>query len=133
MIAAWMVYCLAVGLAACIAGWCAERALYLTRRPTRLAWSVALLLTLLVPITALLRPQEFGCIRVPIAAPSLNPGNTIPIAAAPPLTRPLSWADLDGPLGWGWVLMSAGVLFAFGIASARLGRLQRQWRRVTVE
>src|SRR5262249_51178877 len=26
-----------------------------------------------------------------------------------------------------------GVLFAFGIASARLGRLQRQWRRVTVE
>ena len=138
MIAAWMVYCLAVGLAFCIAGWAAERALYLARRQTRWAWGAGLSLTLLLPVAALLRPQAFGSITVPLAparAPTLNtstPAHVIPVAVAPQPTTGLSWADVDGFLGWGWGAASAGVLLALTVAAVRLAVLRRRWHAMEV-
>jgi beta-lactamase regulating signal transducer with metallopeptidase domain len=140
MIAAWMVYCIVTGLALCVAGWGAERALYLARLPTRWAWSVAVLLTLLLPAAAFMRPQEFGSITVPlVAAASLSPGNasgsvntTAAINSLVP-TGGLSWAELDRPLSWVWGLSSALLLVALVGGAARLAALRRRCRRAQVD
>lgn len=139
MIAAWMVYCLAVGLALCIAGRAAERALYLARRPTRWAWGAGLLLTLLLPVAALLRPQAFGSITIPLAPPTtvtLNaptPANAASAADAPQPATGLTWSDIDGFLGWGWGAASAAVLLALAVAGVRLAVLRRRWHAMEVD
>ena len=135
MIGAWMVYGLAITLVICVAAWAAELALYLARRPTRWAWGAAVLLAFLLPVAALLRPQQFASIRVPLAAAtssahgnSTAAGRVIAVAAAPHSTQRLTWADLDGPLGWGWGAASAALLLALVGGAARLARLRRQWQ-----
>lgn len=140
MIAAWMVYCLAIGFSICIAGWAAERALYLAGRPTRWAWSLALLSTLLLPVAAFLRPQRFGSITIPLAPPvsttlsaSPVPGNAATVAKAPHPASSLSWTSMNGILGWGWGVTSAGVLLAFALAAVRLAALRRRWQRMEVD
>jgi hypothetical protein len=127
MIAAWMAYCIGTGLALAIAGCATERALYLTGRPTRWAWSIALLGTLLLPLVAILRPQAFGTITVPLAVPApraasgASPGRTEDaVAPAPVSWRGLTWTDLDGVLWWGWGLSSVALLVVLGVAAARL-------------
>src|SRR5207247_471344 len=67
MIATWMLYCIGIGLALTLAAYAAERALYLAGRPTRWAWSGALIGTLFLPIAATVRPQAFRVIPVPLA------------------------------------------------------------------
>jgi beta-lactamase regulating signal transducer with metallopeptidase domain len=140
MIAAWMVYCIVTGLTLCVAGWGAERALYLARRPTRWAWSIAVLLTLLLPAAAFMRPEEFGSITVPlVAAPSPSPDNasgSVNITAAINSSVPpggLSWAELDRPLSWVWGLSSALLLLALVGGAARLAALRRRCRRAQVD
>ena len=140
MIAAWMVYCIVTGLALCVAGWGAERTLYLARRPTRWAWSFVALLTLLLPAAAFMRPPESGSITVPLAAaPSSSPGNT---SASRSITSAitssaasggLSWAELDRPLSWGWGVSSVLLLLALLGGSARLAALRRRCRRTQVD
>jgi hypothetical protein len=139
MIAAWMLYCIGIGLALIVAGYAAERALYLAGRPTRWAWSVALLGTLLLPVAALLRPQAFGSITVPLAAPAPpTPTDATPVqtdeavAPAPVSAHGLTWTDLDGALRWGWALSSVALLLTFGVAAARLATLRRRWRPAVV-
>jgi TonB family protein len=140
MIAAWMAYCIGIGLALGVAGCAMERALYLTGRPTRWAWSVALLGTLLLPLVAILRPQAFGTITVPLAAPApraasgATPGRTEDaVAPAPVSWRGLTWTDLDGVLRWGWGLSSVALLVVLGVAAARLAALRRGWRPALVD
>ena len=139
MIAAWMVYCLAVGLVICIAGWAAERALYLARRPTRWAWGAGLLLTILLPVAALLRPQAFGSITIPLVPATpvpLNaptPANAVSVADAPQPATGLPWSDVDVFLGWGWGAASAGVLLALGVATDRLAVLRRRWHSMEID
>jgi TonB family protein len=140
MIAAWMAYCIGIGLALGVAGCAMERALYLTGRPTRWAWSVALLGTLLLPLVAILRPQAFGTITVPLAAPApraasgATPGRTEDaVAPAPVSWRGLTWTDLDGVLRWGWELSSVALLVVLGVAAARLAALRRGWRPALVD
>jgi TonB family protein len=131
MIAAWMLYCIGIGLAFGVAGRAAEWACYLARQPTRWAWSGALLGTLLLPVAAAVRPGSFGSIAVPLAPLSRNAGASQPETAlmpAPVAERGVTWADFDSGLRWGWGLSSFAVVLVLGIAAARLAALRRSWR-----
>ncbi len=140
MIAAWMAYCIAISLALAVAGGATDRALYLTGRPTRWAWSVALLGTLLLPLAAIVRPQAFGTSTVPLPAPALRgssgatSGWTPDAAARASLVwRGRTWTELDGVVGWGWGLASGALLVVLGGAATRLAALRRGWRPALVD
>src|SRR5438094_9674367 len=127
MIAAWMLYCIGIGLALTLAAYAAERALYLAGRPTRWAWSGALIGTLFLPIAATVRPQAFRVIPVPLAEPTRAPAAAaaaaLPQGTAPstPVSgRALRLSDFDGVLRWGWGLSSVAALLVLAAAAARL-------------
>src|SRR5213083_825007 len=127
MIAAWMLYCVGIGLALTVAAYAAERALYLAGRPTRWAWSVALLGTLLLPVAATVRPQAFRAIPVPVAEPTRAPPTTAVSG------RALRLSDFDGVLLWGWGLASVTALLVLAAAAARLVALRRRWRTALLD
>src|SRR2546426_4978004 len=85
MIAAWMLYCIAIAVLFVVVGEALERALHLAGRATRWAWVVALAGSYLVPAAALLRPSAFAALPVPLAQPAgLRP--------APGRSTPGPWA-----------------------------------------
>ncbi len=135
MIAAWMLYCVAIGLLFVVLGEALERALHLAGRATRWAWVAALAGSYLVPAAAWLRPNAFGALPVPVARPVVaGPITSQHVGGAvPPPTRSVSLGDLDVPLGWAWRLSSAALLLSLGAAALRLAALRRGWRRATVE
>jgi len=140
MIAAWMLYCIGIGLALTLAAYAAERALYLAGRPTRWAWSGALIGTLFLPIAATVRPQAFRVIPVPLAEPTRAPAAAaaaaLPQGTAPstPVSgRALRLSDFDGVLRWGWGLSSVAALLVLAAAAARLVALRRRWRTALVD
>ncbi len=139
MIAAWMLYCVAIGLALVIGGLALERGLHLAGRPTRWAWVVALAGSFVIPAAAWLRPDAFSAVPIPLAPAVTEPVNAIPwmtgglSPAAPALAPAFSLTDLDGGLGWGWGLSSAFVLCVLGAAALRLAVLRRQWRASVVD
>src|SRR5436309_271308 len=139
MIAAWMLYCIGIGLALTAAAYAAERARYLAGRPTRWAWSGALIGTLFLPIAATVRPQAFRVIPVPLAEPTRAPAAAaaaaLPQGTAPstPVSgRALRLSDFDGVLRWGWGLSSVAALLVLAAAAARLVALRRRWRTALV-
>src|SRR5204862_8162453 len=69
MIAAWMVYCVAIAILFVVVGEALERALHLAGRATRWAWVAALAGSYLVPAAAWLRPGAFGALPIPLARP----------------------------------------------------------------
>src|SRR5881409_826081 len=140
MIAAWMLYCIGIGLALTLDAYAAERALYLAGRPTRWAWSGALIGTLFLPIAATVRAQAFRVIPVPLAEPTRAPAAAaaaaLPQGTAPstPVSgRALRLSDFDGVLRWGWGLSSVAALLVLAAAAARLVALRRRWRTALVD
>src|SRR2546430_9836982 len=85
MIAAWMVYCVAIAVVFVVVGEALERALHLAGRATRWAWVAALAGSYLGPATAWLRPSAFGALPVPLAQPLLA---GLPATAGPSHPRP---------------------------------------------
>src|SRR5947208_1934617 len=69
MIAAWMLYCVAIAVLFVVVGEALERALHLAGRATRWAWVAALVASYVVPAAAWLRPSAFGALPVPLAQP----------------------------------------------------------------
>jgi TonB family protein len=134
MIAAWMLYCVGIGLAFVVAGRAIEWTLHLAGRQTRWAWCIALAGTLLLPAAAWLAPQAFSTLPIPFpeavgAVPMSVPSPTA--SARIPLVQParaFSLRDLDGMLQWGWGLSSAAMLLLFAAAAVRLSVLRRRWR-----
>ncbi|HYL55153.1 MAG TPA: M56 family metallopeptidase [Gemmatimonadales bacterium] len=135
MIAAWMLYCVAIATLFVVFGEALERALHLTARATRWAWIVALTGSCAVPASAWLRPNAFGALPVPLARAVANGPVMSPRASSTPFppTRSFSVGDLDAVLAWAWGLSSAAVLFSLARAALRLGALRRGWRRATVD
>lgn len=132
MIAAWMLYCVAIATLFVVFGEALERALHLAVRATRWAWIVALAGSCVVPAAAWLRPNAFGALPLPLgrAVPMMSPPVTS--TTFPPM-RSLSLDDLDAVLIWAWGLSSAAVLLSLGAAAARLAALRRSWRSATVD
>ena len=139
MIAAWMLYCIAIAVLFVVVGEALERALHLAGRATRWAWVAALAGSYLVPATALLRPSAFAAIPVPLAQPaglaaSAGGLDSRPVGGVlPSLTRSFSLGDLDAVLTWAWGLSSAALLLSLGGAALRLAALRRGWRGATVD
>src|SRR5574342_595209 len=140
MIAAWMLYCVGIGLAFVIAGRAIEWALHLAGRQTRWAWGIALAGTLLVPAAAWLLPDAFSPVAVPIPARAgQEPLAVTPAAPATQLAAPdtqvrptFSLSDLDAALGWGWGLSSGVLGLVLMVATFRLAVLRRRWRAALV-
>src|SRR3989440_7003366 len=135
MIAAWMVYCVAIAVVFVVVGEALERALHLAGRATRWAWVAALAGSYLVPAAAWLRPNAFGALPVPLAQPvvagSIDPRPVGGVLPAP--TPPFSLGDLDATLTWTWGLSSAALLLSLGTAALRLAGLRRGWRAASVD
>lgn len=141
MIAAWMLYCVAIGLALTVVGVALERGLHLAGRPTRWAWIVALGGSFVIPAAAWLRPEAFSTVAVPLPPVAVaEPANTVvplpaaaaEVAAVAPASA-FSLSDLDGALRWGWGVSSAVLLSVLGAAALRLAALRRRWRASLVD
>ncbi len=136
MIAAWMLYCIAIGLALTIVGVALERGLHLAGRPTRWAWVVALAGSFAIPAGAWLRPEAFSSVAIPVPSVALaeptNVTGAVPTAAPSVATAlaPSAFAlsDLDAMLRWGWGVSSVLLLSVLGAATLRLAALRRRWR-----
>ena len=130
MIAAWMLYCVAIAVLFVVVGEALERALHLMRRATRWAWVAALAGSYLVPAAALLRPSAFGALPLPLAQPLATGPITVqqPHGALPPPTRSFSISDLDAALTWAWGLSAGAVALALLGAGLRLAAWRRRWR-----
>jgi hypothetical protein len=135
MIAAWMLYCVAIATLFVVFGEALERALHLAARATRWAWVVALAGSCVVPAAAWLRPSAFGALPVPMGQAVANgPMMSPPVSSttfAP--MRSFSLGDLDAVLMWAWGLSSAALLLSLGAAAVRLAALRLGWRSVTVD
>src|SRR2546430_15990058 len=105
MIAAWMLYCVAIAILFVVVGEALERALHLAGRPTRWAWVVALAGSYLVPAAAWPPPRAFCALPVPLAhpaaaglQPTAGPSDPQPEGAAPSApARSFSLGDLACP------------------------------------
>jgi TonB family protein len=141
MIAAWMLYCVAIGLALTVVGLALERGLHLAGRATRWAWVVALAGSFVIPATAWLRPEAFSSVAIPLppvaVADPVNvfaplPGDA-PAVAAAAVASAFALSDLDGALRWGWGVSSVALLCVLGAAALRLSALRRAWRASIVD
>ncbi len=137
MIAAWMLYCLGVGLAFVVVGHALEWGLRLAGRPTRWAWVVALVGSYLVPAAAWVRPEAFASFPAPrpIVAESTAGSSSFTASAtvAEPPKRAFSLADLDLSLRWGWGFATGAILMTLAVAATRLIALRRRWRQATID
>jgi TonB family protein len=138
MIAAWMLYCVGIGLAFVVAGQAIEWALRLAGRQTRWAWCVALAGSLLVPAAAWLVPDAFRTLSVPMPEritlqPFGDGGAATTEIAVTGASRRLAPSDLDRPLALSWVLASTVLLGALATAALRLAVLRRRWRATIVD
>ena len=138
MIAAWMLYCSALGLLLVGAGLALERALQLVSRPSRWVWVATLVGTFGLPAFALVKPEAFTPIAVPVAeAPSLpaesRAASLAPVHGSLVAAPGFSIADLDRPLGIIWGMASTLMVLMGGLAVARLWWLKRSWRTMSLE
>src|SRR2546430_14889348 len=102
MIAAWMLYCVAIAVLFVVVGEALERSLHLAGRATRWAWVAALAGSYLVPATAWLLPRAFGAPPVPLAQPVVaglqaTAGPSDPRPAGGPLPTSGRAFSLGGP------------------------------------
>src|SRR5256885_14311722 len=138
MIAAWMLYCVAIAVLFVVVGEALERALHLAGRATRWAWVAALAGSSLVPAAALLRPSACAALPVPLAQPVVAelPATAMDQRVDGALPKPgpsFSLGDLDTALARVWGLSSAALLLSLGAAALRLAALRRGWRAATVD
>jgi len=141
MIAAWMLYCVAIAVLFVVVGEALERSLHLAGRATRWAWVAALAGSYLVPAAAWLRPSAFGALPVSLAQPvvaglqaTAGPSDPQHGGGAPPTSVPsFSLGDLDAALTWTWGFSAAALVFALSAAALRLAALRRGWRNATVD
>ncbi len=138
MIAAWMLYCTALALLLLGAATALERAFHLVGRPTRWVWVGALAGSFALPLVALVRPEAFTPVVIPVApAPAFtSEAYGTPTAAssrAAVITPRFSIADLDRPLAIAWVVASAALVALGGLAALRLWRLKRSWRTTSLD
>jgi TonB family protein len=128
MIAAWMVYAIAVSATLALAAMAVERGLALYRRPARLAWLAGLLAGFWFPLVSLvgwLRPASghsaVGSLVVTVLPP-------LWVEPADAYARVEGWArSLDAALLGGWVVASAVILGVVAASFRRLRREERAW------
>jgi TonB family protein len=129
MIAAWMVYAIAVSFALALAARAVEGGLALYRQPVRLAWLAALLAGFWFPLVSLVGWLGPAGGRSAAGSPA---GAALPlwVETAGAYTRVQGWAGpLDAALLGAWAVASALILGAVAASFRRLRRERREWVR----
>ena len=138
MIAVWMLYCLAIGVAFSVAGYALERGLHYAGRPARWGWVVALVGSYLIPVAAWVRPEAFSSFVAPISTiVDYAPASTITTSTTPNLDQPsapaFSLTSFDAPLRLAWGIASLAIVLTLAAAAVRLLALRRRWRQSAVD
>ncbi len=136
MIAEWMVFALAVGLALTLAAAAAERAARALRLPGRMLWVAAMAATSLWPAVALIltgrMPARSAAVAVLPLPFSIDVARMVPVSstagAASDPVRVLGWA-----LAALWVMWSGFLLVQVTRAVIRVRRRHTGWRHETVD
>ncbi len=138
MLAAWMLYAMAIsGVVGC-AALALERAALSVRRPVRGIWASAFLVTLslaLVPPLGFLfegagtPPERQVRVTLGVAEP-LSPPLLDLIPASFPVDEDGVLARISVPLGWSWLLMVMVLAARFGVDARRLYRNAEKWKGV---
>ncbi|HKO14924.1 MAG TPA: TonB family protein [Gemmatimonadaceae bacterium] len=133
MIAGVMLGAGIVGVLLLLAADAVARVLGATRRPTRWPWAVAMLLTMVWPIAALLQLTQLLARLAPapgaLALPGMHRLGAVMVSA----TRGRAALPIDRMLLVGWVALSVVLLARLGWSRVRLGRLRTQWRAARVD
>ena len=142
MLAAWMLYAIAVAAVLSAAAAVFERALRVVSRPARGIWLLASLASLFAPLVVPRAPDQ-GKLESPLpSAPTLETpaGQFIAVptrVSSMPLGRvvrvPVTLAVLDRPLAGLWLLSSVVAAALLALGALRLRRLRRDWRETVVD
>jgi TonB family protein len=123
----WMLYAVLFGALALAGGLALERGARLVRLPGRFAWLTMLVIAVGAPLALPSIPRE----RPSIESAAVVTGTSASIGAATALATQRSWQDrmpdLDRPLAWLWIVLSAVCLGRFAIGMASLRRRRAQW------
>ena len=147
MIAQWMLYCVLCALGLSLAAVVAEQTLLAGRVPVRHVWTLAVLLSLVVPAVAyrvasrptatIVAVGDDPALALPTLADSL--ANTSPTAGvhAQPTAPRWNWRSAltraDAPLAIAWLTLSSALIAHFLCGTVALAWMRRWWRRDTVQ
>jgi beta-lactamase regulating signal transducer with metallopeptidase domain len=145
MIAAAMLYFLAVGVAISILAWAVEQLIARQGLARRFVWGGALVASLIVPaalmwgsptLSTMEAEQSATAITEPIfsndgfaAVPIRSERHSMDRVA---LVWP-SWPELDSSLAWGWAALSSGLMLWLIAASWAVSRKLRHWQVGTLD
>jgi TonB family protein len=130
-VSAWLLHALATGALAALTAWAAEQVLRALRRPARMVWIGALVVTLGVPLAMALRPAPV--LELQRWEMVLDDSHTPPSSVTPvPLlgTAPRVEAESLLALWSGGSLLLLGVLLGLQL---RLHRRRRSWEEASVD
>jgi len=147
MIAQWMLYCVLCALGLSLAAVVAEHTLLAGRVPVRHVWTLAVLLSLVVPAVAYRiasRPaaatpaaSEASAVAPASLADSLVTSSPTPAAGAQSATPRWNWRSAltraDAPLAVAWLMLSSALIAHFLCGTIALAWMRRWWRRDTVQ
>jgi hypothetical protein len=147
MIAPWMLYCVLCALGLSLAAVVAEQTLLAGRVPVRHVWTLAVLLSIVVPAVAYRVASRPTATIVTVAddpglaAPTLadSSANTSPAAAVHARPTPPRWnwrsvlTRADAPLAIAWLTLSSALIAHFLCGTIALAWMRRWWRRDTVQ
>jgi beta-lactamase regulating signal transducer with metallopeptidase domain len=147
MIAPWMLYCVLCALGLSLAAAVAEQALLTGRVPVRHVWTVAVLLSLVVPAVAYLvasRPtattavtSDGSAIAPSVLVDSLANTSVASAVAVQSPTPRWNWRSAvtraDAPLAIAWLTLSSALIAHFLCGTIALAWMRRWWRRDTVQ
>ncbi len=147
MIAQWMLYCVVCALGLSLAAVVAEQTLLAGRVPVRHVWTLAVLLSLVVPAVAyrvasrptatIVAVADDPALATATLADSL--ASTSPVAAvhaqptAPRWNLRSALTRADAPLAIAWLTLSSALIAHFLCGTIALAWMRRWWRRDTVQ
>lgn len=130
MIAYVMLYWIAVGVPIVLAARVAGAMLRRHGRAERFVWVAALVLSVVLPMVALVQPSTGGGVSTTAAAPPTGIIGLPTVFVVPDGRAPV---PLGTVLLWAWLGVSLLLLVRLGVGVLRLARARRSWRPDTLD
>jgi beta-lactamase regulating signal transducer with metallopeptidase domain len=143
MIAIWMLYCLLWSTWLSMIAALAERLLLRGRYAVRVVWSLAIALSIFVPVTVSFRHPRYsrpvaaaasieGYVSHSAWAPFVGQPSAVKSTRVPTRQSPSRWVIGNGILIVLWLMLSAATLAYLAVGLARLRRVRSAWLPTTV-
>lgn len=129
ILAAWVVYALVVSGLISLGAWWAEQSLRSVGRSGRWVWVTGMMLSVLIPLWAWLRPVFYATTEV---APAAGFIPLAPIVVGPVEATPAGAISPDVWLALGWAVLTSFAVLRLVRAYLRLQSMRRSWRRTVV-